>query len=99
MFRGIQKCRCAEIAISSHPWSGRTVSHGSISQYLAAAGVDWSQHVETDARLLKRNSQPLRGVSGKLRKATGWAPTVIFIEPGARLVHEAEAMSQIGLAA
>jgi GDPmannose 4,6-dehydratase len=56
----------------------------------AAVGLDWSQHVETDRRLLKRNSQPLCGDTTKLRAATGWSPTVNFAEMVARLVQEAE---------
>lgn len=59
----------------------------------AAAGVDWSQHIETDARLLKRNSQPLLGDSEKLRRATGWGPTISFVEMVTRLVHDAEETS------
>jgi nucleoside-diphosphate-sugar epimerase len=46
--------------------------------------------VETDARLLNKISHPLRGDSRKLRAATGWAPTVSFVELVARLMHEAE---------
>ena len=56
----------------------------------AAGGLDWKQHVETDARLLKRDSQPLCGNAAKLRAATGWSPTVNFSEMVARLVHETE---------
>jgi GDPmannose 4,6-dehydratase len=96
MFRMLQLPKPDDFVVAS----GETHTVQEFAQAaFAAAGVDWSQHVGTDARLLKRNSQPLRGDSGKLRKATGWAPTVTFIELVARLVHEAEATSQIGLAA
>src|SRR5450432_1671499 len=56
----------------------------------AAVGLDWAQHVATDAWLLKRDSQPLCGDAGKLRAATGWLPTVNFSEMVTRLVHETE---------
>jgi GDPmannose 4,6-dehydratase len=61
-------------------------------------GLDWRRHVETDPRLLRRASVPLRGDSTKLRAATGWSPSVSFVELVARLVHEAETTAQIGLA-
>ena len=63
-------------------------------------GLDWQQHVQTDASLLNRTSVALRGNSTKLRAATGWSPSVSFAELVARLVHEteaAEATPQIGL--
>jgi GDPmannose 4,6-dehydratase len=96
MFRILQLPKPDDFVVAS----GETHTVREFAQAaFAAASVDWSQHVETDTRLLKRNSQPLRGDAGKLRKATGWAPTVTFIELVARLVREAEATSQIGLAA
>jgi GDPmannose 4,6-dehydratase len=59
-----------------------------------AVGLDWRRHVETDARLLNKISHPLRGDSGKLRSATGWTPTVSFVELVTGLVQEAQATSQ-----
>lgn len=61
-------------------------------------GLDWRRHVQTDARLLCRTSAPLRGDSSKLRAATGWSPSVSFVELVARLMHEAKATPRIGLA-
>jgi GDPmannose 4,6-dehydratase len=55
-----------------------------------ALGLDWLRHVETDARLLHKISHPLCGDSRKLRAATGWAPTIGFVEMVARLVHDAQ---------
>jgi GDPmannose 4,6-dehydratase len=56
-----------------------------------ALGLDWSRHVVTDARLLKkRSSNPLRGDFKKLRAATGWSPTIGFTEMVRRLVREAK---------
>lgn len=60
----------------------------------AALGLDWRRHVESDPRLLNKISHPLRGDCGKLRAATGWSPSVSFVELVARLVHEVEAMPQ-----
>jgi GDPmannose 4,6-dehydratase len=51
-------------------------------------GLDWRQHVETDAGLLKRKLPPMRGDFSKLRSATGWGPSVNFTELVAKLVHE-----------
>jgi GDPmannose 4,6-dehydratase len=61
----------------------------------SAVGLDWRQHVETDARLLNKTSHPLRGDSAKLRAATGWSPTVTFREMVLRLVEEAESICEI----
>ncbi|HEX7517165.1 MAG TPA: GDP-mannose 4,6-dehydratase [Chthoniobacterales bacterium] len=63
-----------------------------------ALGLDWRRHVETDARLLRRTSAPMRGDSTKLRVATGWSPSVSFVELVARLVHEAETTLQTEVA-
>jgi GDPmannose 4,6-dehydratase len=63
-----------------------------------ALGLDWHLHVETDARLLNKISHPLRGDSSKLRAATGWTPTVSFVELVTGLVQEARATSQSELA-
>ncbi len=96
MFRILQLPKPDDFVVAS----GETHTVQEFAQAaFAAAGLDWSQHVETDARLLKRDLQPLRGDSSKLRKATGWAPTVTLAEMVARLVREAEATSQISLAA
>jgi GDPmannose 4,6-dehydratase len=61
----------------------------------SAVGLDWRQHVETDARLLNKTSHPLRGDSDKLRAATGWSPAVTFREMVVRLVEEAESICEI----
>lgn len=61
-------------------------------------GLDWCQHVETDARLLKKTSHPLCGDSTKLRTATGWLPSVTFVELVTRLMREEEAATQAQLA-
>jgi GDPmannose 4,6-dehydratase len=63
----------------------------------AVLGLDWRRHVETDGHLLKKTPHPLRGDYARLRAATGWAPTVSFVELIARLVHEAETTSQTEL--
>ena len=63
-----------------------------------AVGLDWRRHVQTDARLLHRASIPMRGDSTKLRVATGWSPSVSFVELVARLVSEAKAKLQTELA-
>jgi GDPmannose 4,6-dehydratase len=60
-----------------------------------ALGLDWRQHVKTDARLLQKTSHPLCGDSGKLRAATGWSPSVTFEEMVVRLVEEAESICEI----
>jgi GDPmannose 4,6-dehydratase len=56
----------------------------------ATVGLDWSQYIKIDMRLLKRDSQPLCGDTAKLRAATGWSQSVSFSEMVARLVREAE---------
>ena len=60
-----------------------------------ALGLDWRQHVKTDALLLNKISHPLCGDCGKLRAATGWSPSVTFVELVTRLVSEAEATLQL----
>lgn len=60
-----------------------------------ALGLDWRQHVETDARLLNKTSHPLCGDFGKLRAATGWSPGVTFGEMVIRLVEEAEKSCEV----
>lgn len=58
-----------------------------------ALGRDWRRHVVTDAGLLNKIPHPLCGDSGKLRSATGWTPTIGFLEMVTRLVHDAEELS------
>ena len=58
-------------------------------------GLDWRDHVQTDAHLLKRTSYPFRGDSTKLRTATGWQPSVNFRELVTNLVHDAEKIDEI----
>jgi GDPmannose 4,6-dehydratase len=63
-----------------------------------ALGLDWRQHVKTDARLLNKVSHPMRGDSGKLRDATGWAPTIGFADMVATLVRDTEEHSKLASA-
>ena len=69
-----------------------------VREFAAAAfgalGLDWRRHVETDPSLLNKISHPLCGDSGKLRAATGWSPSVTFVELVTRLLHETEASFQ-----
>jgi GDPmannose 4,6-dehydratase len=58
-------------------------------------GLDWRDHVKTDAQLLKRTSYPFRGDSAKLRAATGWSPSVSFRELVTNLVQETEKSDEI----
>ena len=66
---------------------------GSRAGCFRRVGLDWRRHVTTDAGLLNKTSHPLRGDSAKLRSATGWAPTIGFLEMVTRLVHDAEELS------
>ena len=71
----------------------------SVGEFAAIAfeevGLDWRDHVDTDPRLLKRGSYPLRGDSTKLRTATGWSPSLSFRELVTNLVHETEKGDEI----
>lgn len=58
-------------------------------------GLDWRDHVEINAQLLRRASYPFRGDSAKLRAATGWSPSVTFEELVTNLVHETEIRDEI----
>jgi GDPmannose 4,6-dehydratase len=57
-----------------------------------AVGRDWRDHVEVDPSLLKKSPTVLCGDSGKLRRASGWRPSVSFEEMGRTLVAEASAL-------
>ena len=42
------------------------------------AGLDWHKYVTENAGLLKRRNAPLVRDSSKLRRETGWSPSVDF---------------------
>jgi GDPmannose 4,6-dehydratase len=62
-----------------------------VSIAFAHLELHWRRHVDTDASLLTkaRPGAPLMGDSSKLRRATGWAPSVSFADM-VRLLVEAE---------
>jgi GDPmannose 4,6-dehydratase len=92
MFRILQLPEASDFVVASGEM--HTVRQFAQAAF-GALGLDWRRYVETDTRLLKKTSYPLRGDSSKLRAATGWAPTMSFVELVAGLVHEAEATSQV----
>lgn len=49
------------------------------------AGLDWREHVEERRIVLAERGTVRRGDSGRLRAATGWRPTVSFVEMVDRL--------------
>ena len=71
----------------------------SVGEFAAIAfeevGLDWRDHVETDAQLLKRTAYPFRGDATKLRAATGWSPSLSFRELVSNLVHQAEERNEV----
>jgi GDPmannose 4,6-dehydratase len=72
--------------------SGRAHSVGDfVSLAFAHLEIDWRRHVETDASLLtkSRAAAALVGDSSKLRRKTGWAPSVSFVDM-VRLLVDAE---------
>ena len=87
MFRILQLPEASDFVIASSEL--HTVREFAEAAF-TAVGLDWRQHVETNVRLLQRESQSLRGDSRKLTAATGWAPTIEFKEMVAKLVQEAE---------
>jgi GDPmannose 4,6-dehydratase len=90
MFRILQLPEASDFVVAS----GETHTVCEFAQAaFGSLGLDWRRHVETDARLLNKISHPLRGDCGKLRAATGWAPTIGFVEMVTRLVHDAEESS------
>ena len=91
MFRILQLSKASDFVVASGEM--HTVREFAQAAF-GALGLDWRRHVETDTRLLNRISHPLRGDSTKLLVATGWSPSVTFVELVARLVHEAEATPQ-----
>ncbi len=94
IFRIVQLPEASDFVVSS----GELHTVGQFADAaFAVLGLDWRQHVETDARLLNKVSHPLRGDSTRLRDATGWSPSVTFAEMVGRLVYEAEAKPQIDL--
>jgi GDPmannose 4,6-dehydratase len=54
-----------------------------------AAGLDWKNHVTEDASMIGKSRLGLVGDSSKLRRMTGWSPTVNFKEMVRLLVEEA----------
>ena len=87
MFRILQLPEASDFVIASSEL--HTVREFAEAAF-TAVGLDWRQHVETNVRLLQRESQSLRGDSRKLTAATGWAPTIEFKEMVTKLVQEAE---------
>ena len=53
------------------------------------AGLDWKNHVTEDASMIGKSRLGLVGDSSKLRRMTGWSPTVNFKEMVRLLVEEA----------
>jgi GDPmannose 4,6-dehydratase len=87
MFRILQLPEASDFVVASGEM--HTVREFAQAAF-GALDLDWRRHVATDARLLNKISHPLRGDSCKLRAATGWAPTIGFVEMVRRLVHDAE---------
>jgi len=54
----------------------------------AIAGLDWQNHVIQKKDIIRRITNPMIGNSTKLRKMTGWAPTITFEEMVKLLVVE-----------
>jgi len=52
------------------------------------AGLDWREHVIQKPGIIKRVTQPLIGDSTKLRKSTGWSPSISFEEMVKSLIEE-----------
>jgi GDPmannose 4,6-dehydratase len=50
-------------------------------------GLDWRAHVETDRALIAKPAVALVGDSAKLRRLTGWAPSVSFADMVGLLVE------------
>jgi GDPmannose 4,6-dehydratase len=53
----------------------------------SAVGLDWREHVSERESIVKKPGTTLVGNSTKLRRATGWAPSVTFNEMAARLAR------------
>jgi GDPmannose 4,6-dehydratase len=51
----------------------------------ARAGLDFRRHVEEDRSMIARKRPPLIGDSSRLRRRTGWRPTVGFEQMAGRL--------------
>ncbi|MCM8794742.1 MAG: GDP-mannose 4,6-dehydratase [Candidatus Omnitrophica bacterium] len=58
----------------------------------AAVGIDWKGRVVEKPGLLQRKSPVLIGDSGKLRRATGWKPSVTFEEMVRALIEGTKAL-------
>jgi len=53
----------------------------------SALGLDWREHVSERVSIVKKPGATLVGNAAKLRRATGWAPSVTFTEMAARLAR------------
>ena len=49
-----------------------------VSNAFQSVGLDWKEHVKETPGIVKRITKPLIGDSSKLRKLTGWEPSVSF---------------------
>lgn len=49
-----------------------------VSTAFQAAGLDWKDYVRESSGIIKRTTTPLIGDSSKLRKLTGWKPSLDF---------------------
>jgi GDPmannose 4,6-dehydratase len=59
-----------------------------VAYAFAATGLDWHNHVTQKKGIVKRVTKPLIGDSTKLRKLTGWTPSLTFEEMVKSLVDE-----------
>lgn len=64
----------------------------SVQEFVEAAfgalGLDWKAHVDEEPALIARRRTGLRGDAAKLRKLTGWKPTLTFPQMVERLIEE-----------
>jgi len=87
IFRILQLAEPGDFVVAS----GQLHTVGEFAQVaFAEIGLDWREHIEMDATLLKKSTYPLRGDSTKLRARTGWSPTIGFAEMVTKLVRDAE---------
>ncbi len=84
--------RAAESAAGGDEYVIATGSPHTVGDFAREAfftvGLDFSQHVEEDAALLRKRPGRLIGDAKKLREQTAWAPTVTFEEMVRTLVKE-----------
>ena len=64
----------------------------SVQEFVEAAfgalGLDWKAHVDEEPALIARRRTGLRGDAAKLRRLTGWKPTLTFPQMVERLIEE-----------